>query len=667
MKLGELFIKGTPYGISALTSKIKRLDSKKLIKAVSTIKELKIVGTERKLLGRKPADILEKSPVIRGFKTVKVALFDYRNESENGEKDQAFEEFLDQNRLLYEKRKQYSTRDIYTVQVRGEDEIAIVSRAFMVREVSPLPTFKAIKKMSDSARPLPASLPSAGTDPSAYPIVAVVDSGIDSSIQQLQEWIYQRERFVAPMESNTYHGTFVSGIIVWGHHLNSIPEIGNTPCRILDIHILPNDDPTVGGVGVVTEPELLQALEQCLQKYANEVKVWNLSLGTDQLCRLDQFSDFAIQLDELQSKYDVSFVIAAGNYSNIPLLPYPRKTRESEIGRITIPADSVLGITVGSISHTDHPSGTKTGEPSTFSRNGPGPNYIIKPDLVHFGGNAGMDSLSRVGICSLIGQDQIGEGIGTSFSTPFISRQLATVFHTITPPPSPTLARAILTHAARDIRNNGRIKDKEDHYLGFGMPLNIEGALQCSPWMTTLVFQETLRPGYFKEWDYFPYPDSLINGKKYKGEIWMTLAYAPSRNPAYGTEYVETYIETSFGTYHGLDFKGQVPQEHKNKSELYEHFQVENLRKWAPVRTFYRHLKTGVTADRWRLKVKLLCRNSTLDLSSFEQSFVLVLSIADPEKRAPVYDEMSRKLRTSYQTQNILVRPQIKVSAEASA
>ena len=33
-------------------------------------------------------------------------------------------------------------------------------------------------------------------------------------------------------------------------------------------------------------------------------------------------------------------------------------------------------------------------------------------------------------------------------------------------------------------------------------------------------------------------------------------------------------------------FVGLVPPEHKNAGELYESYQVEKLRKWAPVRTY---------------------------------------------------------------------------------
>ena len=95
-------------------------------------------------------------------------------------------------------------------------------------------------------------------------------------------------------------------------------------------------------------------LETALQQHANKYKVWNLSLGTDSVCSLDEFSELAEQLDNLQEKYQVSFVISAGNYQTLPLLDFPRTPAQMDAGRITSPADSVLGIAVGSVSHVDY-------------------------------------------------------------------------------------------------------------------------------------------------------------------------------------------------------------------------------------------------------------------------------------------------------------------------
>jgi hypothetical protein len=77
------------------------------------------------------------------------------------------------------------------------------------------------------------------------------------------------------------------------------------------------------------------------------------------------------------------------------------------------------------------------------------------------------------------------------------------------------------------------------------------------------------------------------------------IAFAPTRGGRWGTEYCETHIDAHFGVYRKeksretgevkpkLKFVGLVPPEHKNPGELYESYQVEKLRKWAPVRTYY--------------------------------------------------------------------------------
>jgi hypothetical protein len=75
----------------------------------------------------------------------------------------------------------------------------------------------------------------------------------------------------------------------------------------------------------------------------------------------------------------------------------------------------------------------------------------------------------------------------------------------------------------------------------------------------------------------------------------MTVAFAPARGARWGTEYCETHIDAHFGVYRiersretgeikpKLKFVGLVPPEHRSAGELYESYQVENLRKWAPV------------------------------------------------------------------------------------
>src|ERR1017187_4299917 len=61
---------------------------------------------------------------------------------------------------------------------------------------------------------------------------------------------------------------------------------------------------------------------------------FGISLNTDTVCSLDAFSTLAEELDNLQEKYKVSFVISAGNYDTPPLLDFPRTGGQVQAGRI---------------------------------------------------------------------------------------------------------------------------------------------------------------------------------------------------------------------------------------------------------------------------------------------------------------------------------------------
>ena len=349
-----------------------------------------------------------------------------------------------------------------------------------------------------NASALPEDLSSPDDVDGDYPIVGVVDSGI-AVVPTMEPWVTGRQKDVPPNYQNMTHGTFVGGLICWGAQLNPnlAASIDPHPCGIFDLQVIPNLDPDSGETDFLTEQELLQSLSTVLSQRANQIKVWNLSLGSDEVCALDQFSPLAEELDKLQERFHVTFVISAGNYEVLPMLDFPRVGSQLAEGRITSPADSVLGVTVGAISHIGYEAkGPGKNYPSPFSRHGAGPNYIIKPDFVHYGGTCSTDLSHQAGIRS-VAPNGSAEDIGTSFSTPLISRALAQVHHHITPTPSPVLARALLTHHARDPRTKGRVPDLDENYFGFGIPMSVPYCLQCTPHCSTLVFEDQLSRASF--------------------------------------------------------------------------------------------------------------------------------------------------------------------------
>lgn len=669
-KPGELFVQLSREGLNHLKQKIGVSKTKGTIKSLSTIQRMELISRASRLRNTTADEILNNAEATeKEGRLILVELFKYPNQEDDKRKLDAFIRILEQQgieaKLIYPDQ----SRTVAAL-CHSPADVNFIADQIMVQHVQYLPCYMPIEAQAFNKTALDVDLNNGLPSADECPIVAVVDTGVDDSNSQLAPWVIGCENYVPAAYRQTDHGTFVSGLLVWGDKLNSdIDSLEAFPCRILDVTILPGKPDENGEEMPCSEPAFLEALEKAIRKHHNEIKVWNLSLSGNAPVSLSRFSSGAVELDDLQERYGVSVVIAAGNYTGSPKLPYPRSGYEKENGRITAPGDSVLGITSGATAHIGSSGGVQIGEPSPFSRNGPGPNHIIKPDLCHFGGNMQVAGPPRpIGLTSTIEGNQLADDIGTSFSTPLISRQLAYIYHTINPEPSPSLARAILTHSARDLRDdNGptRVPDQDDHYLGFGTPIEVSRALECKPWMMTMVFEETLLNRVKFIWDDFPYPDCLINEKgKFTGEIWMTLAYPPKRGKEWGSEYCETHVSASFGLVtHNKDgkeeYSSRVPLEHTNKGELYERFQVQKLRKWAPVRTYHRLIPEGIGGLRWRLMVDMISRHEFAN-APYEQPFTLLLTIADPTHSKPVYDEMTVKLSSRLQSQNINFRTQVR-------
>jgi len=640
-QLGELYLKATPRGVDARDSIVLRTAAERTIKEISSIESIEPITADFRRRGLSPNEILRSSPRRGDAFATQVHLFDFGPGRGQESLVQDFRRSCAASGVPVSQRGYGDSSYRFEADCHNPGDVEALSHVVGVRAIRGMPTIRTVLPAGANPRGFPDDLPVPAAGSGDFPVVVVVDSGIRDDLPALNQWVVGRDQQVAPPYRNTGHGTFVAGLICWAKQLNpALAGIDSNRCGVFDLQVLPNWDPVQGETDFLQEPDFLQILETALQEYSDRYKVWNLSLSTNQICSLTEFSSLAVQLDELQQHYKVSFVISAGNYEPLPLLGYPRTGDELVRGRITSPADSVLAITVGSVAHTSHAeNGPQTGQPSSFSRHGPGPNYVIKPDLVHFGGSCCVNGTDSRGVRSLI-PDGTGEGLGTSYAAPLTSRILANIYHQITPAPSPVLARAILTHHARHPRTEARVGDDDVDFIGFGVPAPLPYCLECSPYTSTLVFEDVLRPGYFLEWDDFPYPPSLMSDGRYFGDIWMTIAFSPSLNPRWGSEYCETHIDAHFGVYYRqrsrttnqetVKFKGLVPPEHRNPGELYESFQVASLRKWSPVRTYFGSLgESGVRADRWRLKVQLLARHNIEEDALTTQPFALIVTIAD--------------------------------------
>jgi serine protease AprX len=262
--------------------------------------------------------------------------------------------------------------------------------------------------------------------------------------------VVAQEHHIPAAYSALDHGTLVGALAASGGGFPQDASYFPIPvARLLDIQLLGS-----GAYENIDEDDLIIQVEDAVTNYGpravnrstsvdEPVVVWNLSLGGELPTSEDTFSLVAMELDRIAQENQVVFTIAAGNYTHTPLRSWIIGNGPSPIpkgnDRISSPADSALSISVGSLSDTSNPPTAAPAEcPSPFSRRGPGPGMLVKPDLVHYGGTYGEYKESVRGI---LGPHRNGiplEDIGTSFSTPRVASQLAELVGML-PNPEPEL------------------------------------------------------------------------------------------------------------------------------------------------------------------------------------------------------------------------------------
>ncbi|WP_188379855.1 S8 family anti-phage peptidase IteS [Oxalicibacterium faecigallinarum] len=442
------------------------------------------------------------------------------------------------------------------------------------------------------------------------PIVAVFDSGVAPDATALRPWVASSETYILPPDTNYEHGTAVSSLIVDGPGLNNYhAQFPVTPCRIHDVCALDSAGAPVS--------DLILRLRTAVANHP-EIRVWNLSLGAE-LIDDDEFSHFGRELDALSDTYNILFVVAAGNYVYEPRRGWPIDTQD-RFDRLTSPADSVRALTVGSIAHLDHDTTmVGVGEPAPYSRRGPGPMFTPKPDIVHFGGNTDhqLDPVDT-------GVHVLGPGntfhcqCGTSFAAPIAASVAAHTWQSLSSPlrstplaVTPTMVKALMIHSAQ--LNSPDRNSFERRYYGAGLPDDPVSVLYDTDSSFTALFELDIVDS--TKWRKTPYPippSMRDENGKLKGEVIITVAYAPPLNPGAGAEYVRFNVDVGFGVLTQdaagkMSFNGEVPADGEPGMSGFEKAQLEHGGKWSTVKTYRREFQ-GKSGDQWAVQAGLLRR-----------------------------------------------------------
>lgn len=588
-------------------------------------------------------------------KSIKLKLYDYDDDALNEKsKRYVFQKLQEFNLLdnlqpvIHEKSK------LYKLELKSKDELKKISNIVGIQTIDIFHTYVLPSFLVDE-------IDMEKLNNSAYidsdTTIGIIDGGIGDKNSALNQYIVDRRSYVGADYQNHQHGAFIASTILYGNYLNKISETKPKRFKLLDIEALPNNDPTVGYTDSISEDDLMDIIEECMKQYSGIVKIWNLSIGLPDCVCNGEISDFGEFLDIMQDKYNVQFFVSSGNF--LRLEKWPFAYREDDSDRIIAPADSVRAITVGSLALNDsEESYSKINEPSCFTRRGPGVGYMVKPEIVDYGGNYNITGNSKnVGIFGMTPDNKLVENIGTSFATPRALYKYSYIYDELVEKDL-LLAKALLIHSAR-INSKSLLKEGQRLYTGYGMaPNDPQDILQTSSDEITIVFKQGIKQGKILEMLDFPFPKSLIYEGKYHGEIFMTLVYSPLLDKNYGVNYCRSNVDVSFGpVYSNKTYNSKVKLEKVNEY-AFEKERVKNGSKWAPVKAYYHNLKQGIqVGNYWKLEINRLTR---YDVALPEQEFILVITIRDPNGK-DIYSDMVNELREkSFVTNNLEVRSQVR-------
>ena len=416
--------------------------------------------------------------------------------------------------------------------------------------------------------------------PSNEPVIGVIDTQFNDNVY-FNEWVdytNMLDENIPLSEEDFRHGTAVSYIIVDGPQGN--PELEDGCGRFRVSHF-----------GVATHKgfssfAVLRLIRDIVAKN-RDIKVWNLSLGSNMEIEENFISPAAAELDRIQYEYDVIFVVAGTNNET--------DRKKTKIGS---PADSLNSIVVNAVSFS--------GKPASYTRVGPVLDFFYKPDICYYGG----DSDEAIRVCTPLGEKMV---TGTSFAAPWITRKVAYLIYVMGL--SREIAKALIIDAAAGWNR----QDISSYEMGYGIvPIKIEDILSSKDNEIKFLLSGTIDD--FETYTYnIPVPQ---DEKGFPFFAKATLAYFPMCDRNQGVDYTSTEMDIHFGRLKEKDGKTSIyPINNNYQSEnmlikLYESNARKLYRKWDNVKHISEELKersksrTAFDSAMWGLSIKTKERTS---------------------------------------------------------
>ena len=348
--------------------------------------------------------------------------------------------------------------------------------------------------------------------PSNEPTIGVIDKPFRDGVY-FSQWVDAQNVDIPEelIEDEDYnHGTGVSSIIVDGPNLNPLHDDGCGNFKVRHFGVAISDK--------FSSFRIIKSIEKII-KENKDIKVWNLSLGSDKEISENFISPEAAFLDELQSKYDIIFVIAGTNK--------PKKVTKSNM-KIGAPADSINSLVVNAVD--------KYNNETSYSREGDVLSFYVKPDVSYFGGDNGADADCYINICDDVNIEHLTKG--TSYSAPWISRKLAYLIHVLGF--SREEAKALIIDSCEGWEK----KNKSNKTIGHGVvPTHIDKIVKTQNDEIKFVIS-----GISEKYDTYNYQLPIpLDKEKYPFVVKATMCYFPKCTRTQGVDYTNTEFELKLG------------------------------------------------------------------------------------------------------------------------
>lgn len=379
--------------------------------------------------------------------------------------------------------------------------------------------------------------------PTNEPIVGVIDTMFDTRVY-FAEWVEFKNMLDPSIpidEKDKVHGTSISSIIVDGGTIN--PNLDDGCGRFRVRHF---------GVTKATKFSSFTILKLIQEIVASnrDIKVWNLSLGSNLEVNKNSISPEAAILDKIQHEYDVIFIVAGTNNRN-----------PSDLKRLGAPADSINSLVVNSVKFDN--------SPASYTRVGPVLSFFNKPDISYYGG----DASEKIKVCTANGEEL---ATGTSIAAPWITRKMAYLIYILGL--NRESAKALLIDAAAGWSKN----DQPSTKIGYGVvPKRIEDIVKSKD--SEIKFVLSGAAASYSTYNYnIPVP---LDKSGYPYIARATLCYFPHCSRKQGIDYTSTEFNLKFGRVETSGIKSINNDTQDNpESYLYEGTARKYFRKWDNVK-----------------------------------------------------------------------------------